>query len=88
MSVDYIDRLRSVAPLITHTHLYEGESGALRLAREIGWCLRDSPRREAEKSIRISYDVCVIGYRLKPPIDKRTWDNEVRRKYNALEELE
>ena len=88
MSVDYINKLRKVAPLITSTHLYEGESGALRLAREIGWCLRDSSEREAKNSIKISYDVCIIGYNLRPPVDKKIWDDEVRRKYNALEDEE
>lgn len=58
--------------------IYEGREGCLRLAREVGYCLRDSPPEERRKAWERSYnDICVIGYGLKPPINKAEWDRAV-----------
>lgn len=61
-----------------------GKDGSLRLAREIGTCLNDFSSEEAEKGYRDSYNyVCVTGYNLKPPVNKREWDAEVKSKMKA-----
>ena len=77
MSEEYIRKMANITKLVSHTHLYKGEKGALRLAREVGSALRDSPRKKALELVRISYDICVVGYSLSPPIDKKVWDDEV-----------
>lgn len=59
--------------------LYAGKSGALRLAREIGFGFNDSLREgESLKSIKSaaqdSYSMlCIRFYQLKPPVDAKDW---------------
>ena len=61
-----------------NSNLYQGERGALRLAREIGTCLQDYDKKEAYDAFRDSYNyVCVMGYNLKPPVNKKEWDDAV-----------
>src|SRR5699024_10806942 len=84
---DYIKRMTgALAVTMSNSNLYDGKEGDLRLAREIGTCLRDSDEKEAQDYFDRSYiEVCVIGYRLKPPVDKREWDSEVLRKWKGSE---
>jgi chitinase len=63
---------------LTQTNLYNGKQGALRLAREYGYCLNDSPYNEAMEEARNSYTtLCVQGYNLNPPVDAKEWYNQV-----------
>ena len=82
---DYIKIVAdALAVSMSNSNIYDGKDGALRLAREIGTCLRDSDEKEAQEYFDRSYnEVCVIGYRLKPPVDKREWDGEVLRKWKG-----
>lgn len=69
---------------IARPRVYEGKEGALRLAREYGAGLADSPKEEAEEEMRnaLSYnDICVRGYDLNPPINVADWQKEVRMSY-------
>ena len=60
--------------------LYNGENGALRLAREYGYGLNDFNIKEREDVIKSSYSVlCVRFYNLKPPIDAKKWINEINK---------
>ena len=57
---------------------YEGKEGALRLARDFGYGIPDSPRNEWDHVIKSSYTVlCVRFYRLNPPVDAKEWINEI-----------
>ena len=80
---DYIKNVQQALAIArSNTHIYEGIDGALRLAREIGYCLRDSDDKEAKDYFDRSYnEICVIGYDLKPPVNKKEWDAEVLRKW-------
>lgn len=61
--------------------LYSGREGALRLAREYGYGLNDSPENERNEMIQSSYGyLCVRFYNLKPPINAKEWVNEIRTK--------
>lgn len=84
---DYIKRVTgALAVTMSNSHIYDGKDGALRLAMEIGTCLRDSDEKEAQEYLDRSYnEVCVIGYGLKPPVDKLEWDSEVLRKWKGSE---
>ncbi|MGG1104247.1 hypothetical protein ABES74_09290 [Bacillus subtilis] len=60
------------------SNVYAGRDGALRLAREIGFCLNDFNPEQARLALSDSYNfVCVMGYDLQPPLDKKDWDSEV-----------
>ena len=82
---DYIKDVQNALSIsLGNSDIYEGKSGALRLAREIGACLRDSDEKEAQDYFDRSYnEVCVFGNGLKPPVDKREWDSEVLRKWKG-----
>lgn len=72
-----IQYLRNVQAVLTayRPWIYEGREGCLRLAREIGYCLQDSSPEERRKAWERSYnEICVIGYGLKPPVNKKEWD--------------
>ena len=59
--------------------MYEGKEGALRLAREYGYGLRDFSEKERKEWIHSSYScLCVMFYNLKPPIDAKDWITEIR----------
>ena len=61
--------------------LYSGRDGALRLAREYGYGLNDSPKKERDEMIQNSYGyLCVRFYNLKPPIDVKEWIKEIKKK--------
>ena len=62
-------------------HLYGGAEGERRLAREVGGGLADSSPDEAEDEIRNSYNYLVIARLLKPCLDKKDWDDEMRKAY-------
>lgn len=81
VALDYLRKVGRTVPVAGE--IYEGKEGALRLAREVGFCLKDNPREEALEAVRDSYNyVCIIGYILEPPIDKKEWDAEVMRGLN------
>ena len=84
---DYIKMVAdALAVSMSNSNIYDGKDGALRLAREIGTCLRDSDEKEAQEYFDRSYnEVCVIGYGLKPPVDKLEWDSEVLQKWKGSE---
>jgi len=84
--MDYIESVQQALIIsLGNSNLYEGETGALRLAREIGAGLRDSSDKEAQRFFDRSYNyVCVIGYGLRPPVNKREWDAEVLRKWKNI----
>lgn len=59
---------------------YYGVDGAKRLARECGPALLDFP--DGIKNIGSTYSgICVIAYRLNPPIDAKDWLASVREGY-------
>lgn len=82
---DYIKNVQQALIISRgNSSIYEGKAGALRLAREIGYCLRDSDDKEAKDYFDRSYnEVCVVGYDLKPPVNKKEWDAEVLRKWKG-----
>ena len=54
--------------------IYEGKKGALRLAQEYGYGLKDYDKKERKDAIQSSYSIlCVRAYYLKPPIDEKEW---------------
>lgn len=75
----YLYKVREALSIsLGQSNLYRGRDGALRLAREIGYCLKDYPDEEAYQAFRDSYTyVCVMGYNRRPPVDKKEWDREV-----------
>lgn len=78
---EYTERLRNA---FAHSRpwMYEGKDGALRLAREHGACLADSPVDEAREAMQDSYiSLCVRGYNISPPIDAGEWYQAVKRSY-------
>ncbi|XOQ12593.1 MAG: hypothetical protein ACFWTY_01080 [Shouchella clausii] len=78
---EYTERLRD-AFILSRAWLYEGRDGALRLAREYGACLADSPDDEAREVMQNSYiQLCVRGYNMSPPVDAGEWYQEVKRSY-------
>lgn len=78
---EYTERLRE-AFIVSRPWMYDGREGALRLAREYGSCLTDSPDDEARKAMRDSYvQLCVRGYNMLPPVDADEWYDEVLRAY-------
>lgn len=83
---DYIKNVQQALSIsLGNSNLYEGTSGALRLAREIGACLRDSDEKDAQDYFDRSYNVvCVVGYGLNPPVDKKDWDAEVLNKWKNI----
>lgn len=82
---DYIKNVQQALSIsLGNSDLYAGRPGALRLAREVGTCLQDSDEKEAQDYFDRSYnEVCVIGYDLKPPVDKKEWDSEVLRSWKG-----
>lgn len=85
---DYTEKVRNAIGIIHRDcHLYQGEEGAKRLAREYGAGLADFAEKEAEDALRSSYtQVCVMGYDLQPPIDAREWIVEVKKGYERTRE--
>lgn len=83
--MDYIKRVSNALNIsLGQSNIYKGKDGALRLAREIGSSLNDSDAKEAKDYFNRSYnEVCVIGYSIQPPVDKKVWDNEVMEKWNV-----
>jgi hypothetical protein len=75
--MEYTQKVGNVLPIALHnTNIYHGREGALRLAREYGYGLNDSPYHEAKEALQASYGIiCVKGYNLKPPIDAKEWVN-------------
>lgn len=75
---------------INHENLrkfYEGERGALRLAREIGYGLNDFPVEQHNDVLTSSYSyLCVRFYNLKPPINAKEWIREMKNQIINKEE--
>ena len=66
--------------------MYAGKEGCLRLAREVGYALPDFSIKKAElfeMMSRTYSGVCVIAYRLKPPVDAKEWNNEIVKAING-----
>jgi len=58
--------------------LYSGREGHLRLAREIGYALRDFSREEQTEIIKSSYStIYVRACFLKPILDAKDWIGEI-----------
>lgn len=71
---EYIGYLKRVQESLVFngSDIYHSKIGNERLAREVGWCLKDFGNVTAEKAIRDSYNyICVIGYSLNPYLDKK-----------------
>lgn len=79
--MDYLKAVQqSLQISLGNSNIYQGKDGALRLAREIGSALNDCDFKIAKEYFEKSYnEVCVIGYNLKPPVDKKEWDYEVQK---------
>ena len=78
---EYTKRLRE-AFIASRPWMYDGREGALRLAREYGSCLTDSPDHEARKALRDSYlQLCVRGYNMSPPVNAKEWHDEALKSY-------
>ena len=57
---------------------YKDKEGALRLARDFGYGIPDSPKSEWNDVIQNSYQfLCVRFYKLKSPLDAEEWINEI-----------
>lgn len=82
---EYTAAVRNAISLIHRDcHLYQGEEGAKRLAREYGAGLSDFPEKEAWEALRASYtELCVRGYDLRPPIDAKEWIAEVMKAWKS-----
>jgi hypothetical protein len=76
---DYLKRVATALAIsLRNSNIYKGRDGALRLAREVGYCLNDFPPEEAYEAFRNSYNmVCVVGYDLKPPVSAKEWNEAV-----------
>jgi hypothetical protein len=76
-----------LAPHFALGQIYHGQAGAMRLAREVGCALADSPDDEADDIIQALYGRLLVRFTLgRPggvPVDARPWFDEMRR---ALEE--
>lgn len=60
---------------------YFGTEGCKQFARECGYAIPDftMDRKEQDNLISCTYSgICVIAYRLKPPVDAKEWINGVR----------
>ena len=78
---EYTKRLKE-AFQTSRPWIYDGREGALRLAREYGSGLADSPDHEAREAMRSSYiQLCVLGYNMSPPVDADEWYQEAARSY-------
>lgn len=78
---NWMTELSHAAMLQCHDGLYAGADGCKRFARETGAALPNFSR--VEKDLRdmcsSTYSgICVIAYRLKPPIDAKEWYNSLR----------
>ena len=77
---EYMERVRQ-STLVNYSNLreiYKGEEGSKRFAREFGYGLNDFPVTEHKEILSSSYSfLCVRFYDLKPPIDAKTWNNEI-----------
>lgn len=77
---DWMTRIVNAAKrhCISESGLYYGIEGAKRFARECGPALLDF--QDGEKQIWSTYSgICVRAYDLKPPIDAKTWLNELKK---------
>ena len=63
---------------INTTEIYKGKEGALRLAREYGYGLRDFKIKVQDNIVVDSYlKVCCRFYQLNPPITLSEWCSEI-----------
>lgn len=68
--------------------LYAGADGAKRLARECGPAILDFGEY-GKKNMGATYGaICVIAYDLKPPIDAKTWLQELRKGFEYAKEID
>lgn len=61
--------------------MYFGSEGAKRFARECGYAIPDFTldRKEQDHLISSTYSgICVIAYRLNPPVNAKEWINGMR----------
>lgn len=81
---DFKQYMRSVATAaMLQCHdpdgLYHGPEGAKRLGRECGPAILGFFGESSEKNIGSTYGgICVIAYRLKPPINANEWFDAMR----------
>lgn len=83
--MDYLKKLQNALIYsLNQSNLYRGKEGALRLAREIGSILKELDDKTANEYFNRSYnEICVIGYNLKPPVNKKEWDKEILKKWKG-----
>ena len=66
--------------------IYEGIDGCKRLARELGYGLKDYSEKERNDVLQNSYSViCVRFYGLKPPISAKEWVKEIMKTWGENE---
>ena len=69
---------------LEYTNTYIGEEGALRLAREFGYGLKDYAEKERMDIVQNSYStLCVRLYNLKPPISAKEWNEEIMKMWEG-----
>ena len=73
----YMNDVRSAATLHCRDGgIYAGADGCKRFAREVGYALLDFTKDEKEMrdlASRTYSGICVISYRLNPPINSKEW---------------
>ena len=84
-AMDYLKKVENALSIaLNNSNLYDGKEGALRIAREIGTCLAHYPKKQRDDAIQFSYDICIKAYDLRPPLDKKDWDDEVVKGVNKI----
>lgn len=81
---DYIKSLEAVlARHFAPDQIYHGESGALRLAREVGYGLASFPKKEVSRAIGSLYSRLLVRFTLTSsggvPVDAKTWITELKK---------
>ena len=76
----YIRRLELVlAPHFAPDRIYHGKEGAMRLAREVGFGLRDF--KDADNIVQSLYSRLLVKFTLSSggvPVDAKEWFEEIR----------
>lgn len=81
-AVQYMHEMRQATGthLVNPDSMYFGKQGHLRFAREMGHCLNDFNTEGQNEILHGSYSsVYVIGCNLKPLLDAKEWNAEMRK---------
>lgn len=83
--IDYLNEMQTALynNYINLEKLYDGKKGCLRLAREFGYGIPDSPKDEWNYVINNSYTrLCKTLYSFEPPINEKQWIDEIWKSIN------